>query len=446
MNSETIKLEKKPLSFRRTDALLQRRKAIVANGVGIFCPSTVAQARDGIITDTDGNALIDFGGGIGVLNAGHCPEPVVKAIQEQAEKLIHACFHVSTYEGYVELCEKLANIFPHGDKTKVMLTNTGAEAVENAIKIARQSTKRSAVICYTEAFHGRSMMAMTLTSKINYKTGCGPFAPEVYRLPFPDHYHFGKGLTGDEFIDQELNRLENATHSMVAPENIAAIIIELVQGEGGFNVTPQRYVEGLRKFCDEHGIVLIFDEVQSGFCRTGKWGAYQHYNVTPDISTWAKSMGSGMPIGAVIGKQEVMDAAAPGTIGGTYLGNPVCCAAAIATINFMEKENLNERAKEISKIVESRFSIMKNKFSCVGDIRGLGAMQAVEFVKNNDPLQPDADLVATLIKNCLHRGLILLNAGTNKNVIRILSPLVITDALLNEGLDIIEEELQKINQ
>ncbi len=216
-----------------------------------------------------------------------------------------------------------------------MLTNTGAEAVENAIKIARQSTKRSAVICFTEAFHGRSMMAMTLTSKINYKTGCGPFAPEVYRLPFPDYYHFGNGLTGDAFIDQELRRLNDATHSMVAAENTAAIIIELVQGEGGFNVAPQRYVEGLRKFCDDHGIVLIFDEVQSGFCRTGKWGAYQHYEVTPYISTWAKSMGSGMPIGAVIGKQEIMDAAAPGTIGGTYLGNPVCCAASIATIDFM---------------------------------------------------------------------------------------------------------------
>ena len=355
MNSETITLEKKALEFQKTEALLKRRKAIVANGVGIFCPTTVVNAKDGIITDADGNELIDFGGGIGVLNAGHCPEPVVKAIQEQAEKLIHSCFHVSTYEVYIELCEKLASLFPHGDATKVMLTNTGAEAVENAIKIARQATKRSAVICFTEAFHGRSMMAMTLTSKINYKTNCGPFAPEVYRLPFPDYYHYGNGLSEDEFIDQELERLENATHSMVAPENIAAIIIELVQGEGGFNVAPKKYVEGLRKFCDKYGIVLIFDEVQSGFCRTGKWAAYQHYNVTPDISTWAKSMGSGMPIGAVIGKQKIMDAAVPGTIGGTYLGNPVCCAASLATIEFMEKENLNKRAMEISHIVEKSF-------------------------------------------------------------------------------------------
>lgn len=439
-------VEKKVLNFQLTENLLQRRKNIVPDGVGIFCPSTAVRANGAIIIDADNNELIDFGGGIGVLNAGHCPEPVVKAIQEQAAELIHTCFHVSTYEGYISLCEKLVQLMPHGESTKVMLTNTGAEAVENAVKIARQSTRRSAVICYTEAFHGRSMMAMSLTSKINYKINCGPFAPEVYRLPFPDHYHFGKGLTEDEFIDQELRRLEDASHSIVAPENVAAIIIELVQGEGGFNVAPKRYIEGLRSFCDKHGIILIFDEVQSGFCRTGKWGAFQHYNVTPDISTWAKSLGSGMPIGAVMGKQVVMDAALPGTIGGTYLGNPVCCAAALATLGVMEKENLNERANQVSKIVSDRFALMKNKFSCIGDVRGLGAMQAIEFIHNNDPLQPDADTVTLLIKQCLNRGLLLLNAGTNKNIIRILSPLVISDELLHKGLDIIEEELHKLNQ
>lgn len=439
-------VNKKILNFKNTEAELERRKKIVPHGVGIFCPTVAVKASGAIITDADNNQLIDFGGGIGVLNAGHCPESVVKAIQEQAAKLIHTCFHVSTYDGYISLCERLAGILPHGKETKVMLTNTGAEAVENAIKIARQATKRPAVICYTEAFHGRTMMAMTLTSKIHYKINCGPFAPEIYRLPFPDHYHFGKGLSEDDFIDQELNRLENATRSMVATESVAAIIIELVQGEGGFNVAPQRYVEGLRNFCDKHGIVLIFDEVQSGFCRTGKWGAYQHYNINPDISTWAKSLGSGMPIGAVIGKQEIMDAAAPGTIGGTYIGNPVCCAAALATIDLMESENLNDRAIEVSKIVSNRFAIMKNNLSCIGDVRGLGAMQAIEFIKDNDQLQPDGDLVTALIDNCLQRGLILLSAGINKNIIRILSPLVISDELLNEGLDIIEEELHKLNK
>jgi 4-aminobutyrate aminotransferase/(S)-3-amino-2-methylpropionate transaminase len=325
-----------------------------------------------------------------------------------------------------------------------MITNTGAEAVENAIKIARQATKRSAVLCFSDAFHGRSLMAMTLTSKISYKTDCGPFAPEVYRLPFPNYYHDTRGMSENDFAEQELLRLHDATHTLVDPNNVAAIIIELVQGEGGFNIAPKRYVEGLREFCDEFGIMLIFDEVQSGFCRTGKWAAYQHFGVTPDISTWAKSMGSGMPIGAVIGKTEVMDAAAIGTIGGTYPGNPVCCAAAIATIKYMEEIDLNSKANEVSKIVKDRLLKLKEKFSVIGDVRGLGAMQAMEFVENNDPSLPDGDTVALLTKACLKRGLILLSAGTNKNVIRILSPLVITKEKLMQGFDIIEEELKQI--
>ena len=414
------------------------------DGVAVFVNSTAASAKDAVITDADGNEYIDFSGGIGVLNAGHCPAPVVKAIQRQAEKLIHASFHISTYEPYVELCEKLAELFPHGRHTKVMLTNTGAESVENAVKIARQATKRQALLCYTDAFHGRSMMAMSLTSKINYKLNCGPFSPEVYRLPFPNFYRYGAGMQEDEFALSEIKKLRESAKNMVAPENIAAVIIELVQGEGGFNPAPKKYVEELRKFCDEYGIILIFDEVQSGFCRTGKWSAYQHYGITPDISTWAKSMGSGMPIGAVIGKKEIMDSAAPGTIGGTYLGNPVCCAAAIATIGYMEKINLNKKANHISRIVEDRFNILKEKCGSVGDVRGLGAMQAIEFVINHDPAKPDSSICVKLTEACLKRGLILLSAGTHKNIIRILSPLTISDELLNKGLDIIEEELLKI--
>lgn len=442
---ESTTTESKTLSFKKTQALIERRKAVVANGVSVFVPSTAVSAKDGTILDADGNQLIDFGGGIGVLNAGHCPEPVVKAIQDQAAKLIHACFNISTYEPYLELAEKLAELIPHGKKTKVMLTNTGAESVENAIKIARQATKRSAVICFSEAFHGRSMMAMTLTSKINYKVNCGPFAPEVYRLPFPNYYHNGQGMTEDEFSTQELARLEDATHSMVDANDIAAIILELVQGEGGFNVAPKKYIQGLREFCDKHGIMLIFDEVQSGFCRTGKWAAHEHYGVTPDISTWAKSMGSGMPIGAVIGKQEIMDAAAVGSIGGTYLGNPVCCAASLATIKYMEEIDLNAKANKVSKIVSERFEKLKKICPSIGDVRGLGAMQAIEFVKDGDPSKPDEDTVTKLTKACLDRGLILLSAGTYKNVIRVLSPLVISEELLNRGLDIIEEELLKIS-
>lgn len=423
--------------------LFERRKAVVANGVGIFNTATASSAKGATIIDLDGKEFIDFAGGIGVVNAGHCPESVVKAIQDQAAKYIHTSFNVVTYEPYVKLCEELIEIVPHGDKTKVMLVSTGAEAVENAIKIARQATKRQGVLCFTGAFHGRTMMAMSLTSKVDYKKDCGPFAPEVYKLPFPNYYRYGESKTLAEFVDLELKRLKEALKNMVAPSNLAAIIIELVQGEGGFTVTPQKYVEGLREICDEYGIMLIFDEIQSGFARTGKWASWQNYNVIPDISTYAKSLGSGMPIAAIVGKAEVMDAAAPGTIGGTYIGNPVCCAAALATIQLMKDQNLNERANEIGEIVRNRFQSIQRQCSPIGDVRGLGAMLAIEFVKNNDPRQPDADLCDRIIKQCYDRGLILLSAGTYKNIIRILSPLVISDELLEKGLNILEEEIIK---
>jgi len=368
---------------------------------------------------------------------------VVEAIQEQAAKYIHTSFNVVTYEPYIQLCEELTEIVPHGDNTKVMLVSTGAEAVENAIKIARQATKRQGILCFTGAFHGRTMMSMSLTSKVDYKIGCGPFAPEVYRLPFPNYYRYGGDNTLDQFVDLELKRLREAFKNMIAPSNLAAIIIELVQGEGGFTVTPQKYVEGLRSICDEYDIILIFDEIQSGFSRTGQWASWQNYNVTPDISTYAKSLGSGMPIAAIVGKADIMDAAAPGTIGGTYIGNPVSCAAALATIQLIKDQNLNERGTYIGKVTRNRFDCIQKKCPQIGDVRGLGAMMAIEFVKNNDPRQPDAELCTSIIKACYNRGLILLSAGTYKNVIRILSPLVISDELLEKGLTILEEEIIK---
>lgn len=428
----------------RSQELVDRRKAVVASGVGMFNTATVASAKGGTITDVDGNQLIDFAGGIGVVNAGHCPDQVVNAIVEQAQKYIHTSFNVVTYEPYIELCEKLTEILPHGEKTKAMLVSTGAEAVENAIKIARQATGRQAVLCYTGAFHGRTMMAMTLTSKIDYKLNCGPFAPEVYRLSFPNYYRYGQGMTQEEFVEQELKRLNEASKNVVNPKNVAAIIIEVVQGEGGFNVAPKQYLDGLRAYCDKHGICLIFDEVQSGFARTGKWSAYEHFDVTPDLSTWAKSMGSGMPIAAILGKAHVMDAAKPGTIGGTYIGNPVSCAASLATIKMMEEENINERGAEVGDIIRGRFDKMKAKHTAIGDVRGLGAMLAMEFVYNNDPRKPDSETCGKLVTACAERGLILISAGTYKNIIRVLSPLVISDEELNHGLDIMEEELDKI--
>jgi 4-aminobutyrate aminotransferase/(S)-3-amino-2-methylpropionate transaminase len=331
-----------------------------------------------------------------------------------------------------------------------MLISTGAEAVENAIKIARQATKREAVLCFTDAYHGRTMMAMTLTSKVDYKLECGPFAPEVYRIPFPNFYRYAEGKSLDEFVDISLRKLHASAKNLIDPKNLAAVIIEPIQGEGGFNPVPQKYFEGLRDFCDQHGIMLIADEVQSGFARTGHWASWQHYNVQPDLSTYAKSMGSGLPIAAVVGRAEVMDAAAPGTIGGTYIGSPLACAASLATIQYMKDINLNERAIEIGKIVMDRFEKIKKECPEVGDVRGLGAMNAIEFVKNGDPHQPDGDLCAAVVKGCAEKGLIIISAGTYKNMIRILSPLVISNELLNKGLDIIEQEItnksKKINK
>ena len=428
----------------RSSDLFERRNKVVSNGVGIFVNTTAKSAKGSIITDVDDNEYIDLGGGIGVLNAGHCPDTVVEAIKSQAEKLIHTCFHVSTYEGYVKLCEKLVEILPHGRETKVMLTNTGAESVENAIKIARQATRRPGVICFSDAFHGRSFMGMSLTSKINYKKDCGPFAPEVYRMEYPNFYKNGKGGSEDDFSIQEIKRLEEFVKSYVDVNSVAAIILELVQGEGGFNIAPRKYIKLLRQFCDDHGVMLIFDEVQTGFCRTAKWGAYQHYDVTPDISTWAKSMGSGMPIGAVIGKAEVMDAAAPGTIGGTYLGNPVCFSAAIATIKVMEDQRLNEQADRIGKVFVEKFKKFATLTPFVGDVRSLGAMVAIEFVVDKESKVPNPEFCEQFVSKCLDKKLILLKAGNSKNIVRVLSPLVITDNEIERALLIMEESLKEL--
>ena len=427
--------------MHNSTAILKRRKQFVPDAIGIFNPSTAASASGSLIIDADGKEMIDFAGGIGVVNAGHCPPPVVEAIARQAASLIHCSFNVATYDLYMQLAEKLVSLLPHGEHTKVMLTNSGAESVENAIKIARQATQRPAVIAFNNAFHGRTMMAMTLTSKVGYKLDCGPFAPEVYRLPFPDYYRYGSGFNLDEFSDFHLRELEGFFQTQVPAQQVAAIIIEPVQGEGGFNVVPHKYLTGLRQVCDKNGILLILDEVQSGFGRTGKWAAYQHYDVIPDLSTWAKSMGSGMPIGAVLGKATIMDACKPSTIGGTYPGNPVCCAASLATLNYMEEIDINSLGQQVGAIVRERFGIFKQKFPAIGDVRGLGAMMAFELVKDKDPFRPDGELCKKLITYCADHGLILINAGVNGNVIRILSPLVIERSLLTKGLDIIEAGL-----
>lgn len=429
----------------RSQKLIARRQAAVPNGVGMFNNATAVAARGAVIIDADGRELIDFAGGIGVVNAGHCPPPVVQAIQEQAAKFLHVSFNVASYEPYIALCEELNALFPHGGPTKSMLVSTGAEAVENAIKIARQATGRSGVLCFTDAFHGRTLMAMSLTSKVGYKTGCGPFAPEVYRTQYPNFFRHGAGRTEEEFVRDELRRLDELAQNTVDPAQLACVIIELVQGEGGFVVAPKAYVEGLRKWCDRHGVLLIIDEIQTGFGRTGAWGAHHHYNVTPDLSTWAKSLGSGLPIAAVVGRADIMDMAGPSTIGGTYIGSPLSCVAALATIRYMREIDINARGHHVGAMVRTRFERMRARHSRIGEVRGLGAMMAMEFNVAGDPTRPDADTCNRLMDACARRGLIVITAGTGRNVIRVLSPLVIDDALLNKGLDIMEEELAKIH-
>jgi len=432
--------------MKNSEKLIARRNAIVPEGMGMFSPLTIASAKGAITKDVDGKEYIDFAGGIGVLNAGHCPKPVVDAIVKQSRQLIHACFPVAIYEPYVELCEVLAKLFPHGKSTKVMLTNSGAEAVENAVKIARQATGKQGVICFTGGFHGRTLLGMSLTSKTGYKIGCGPFAPEIYRLPFPDYYKNHDGLMLDQFIDRELNAFESYLHTVVDASNVAAVIMELVQGEGGFVVAPKPYVQGLHRICKAKGILLIIDEVQTGFGRTGRWSAYEHYDIVPDISTWAKSMGSGMPIGAVIGRSEIMDKTTKGTLGGTYLGNPVACAASLATIQYMKDIDINSKAEKIGKTVMDFFNVLQSECDSIGVVRGLGAMVAFELVKDKDPHKPDAELCKALINACAAKGLLIISAGVSGNVIRVLSPLIISKTQLQKGLDILRQELLRLTK
>jgi len=420
-------------------AWIARRHAVVPRGVGQFAGDiTAATAQGAQIHDANGQTILDLAGGIGVMNVGHCDANVVAAIQAQAAKLLHACIHVATYEPYLALCEKLVEILPHGGPTKAVLANSGAEAVENAIKFARQATGRGAVLCFSEAFHGRTMLAMTLTSKTTYKLGCGPFAPEVYRLPYPDRFHLGDGLSEKDFVERELQRIRHAFGNLVPASQVAAVIIEPVLGEGGFIPAPFGYLQGLRDICDEHGIMLICDEVQSGFGRTGAWSAYEHSGIVPDISTWAKSMGGGMPISAILGKAEIMDAALPGTIGGTYGGNPVSCAAALATIESMESLQLNQRAQVVGAEVRSRFERLAKRSSLIGDVRGLGAMIGVEFCHDRDPKRPAKDVVDAITRHCRENNVLVIPASRHGNVLRILSPLVIDDADLDRALCTIE--------
>ncbi len=424
--------------------LFSQKKQYVSNGLDMDYPVFIKSAKGSILTDVDGNRFIDFAGGIGALNSGHSNRKIISAMKKQSGKLVHTSFTILGYNSYVELCKKLNQITGQYPK-KSFLANSGAEAVENAIKIARKYTGRQAIVSFDHSFHGRTLLTMSLTSKIKpYKLGFGPFAPEVYKLPYPYTYRMPSScLTEDEYINYLINDIEETFFkAVVAPENIAAIIIELVAGEGGFIVSPKRYIQKLYRVCKKYKILFIVDEVQTGFGRTGKMFSYMNYNIKPDLITMAKSLSNGLPLSAVTGKSKIMDSVHPGGIGGTFGGNPVACEAAIAAIDFIKKNNLAGKARQIGKIVMSRFNEFKEKYEFVGDARGLGAMCAIEIVKDKKSKKPDKNRTERIAKLCYQNGLILLSAGILGNDLRTLMPLVINKNELSEGLDIIDHALK----
>jgi 4-aminobutyrate aminotransferase / (S)-3-amino-2-methylpropionate transaminase / 5-aminovalerate transaminase len=409
--------------------LAERRSVSISTGVASVNPSYVESASGAIIKDVEGRELIDFGGGIGVMNIGHSHPKVVAAIKAQAEKFTHTCFMVNPYESAVRLAEKLADITPGDFPKKSIFLNCGAEAVENAVKIARYYTKRPAVIVFENAYHGRTLLTMTMTSKVKpYKLGFGPFAPEVYRMPFGDTV--GPEQLKDFFVKQ------------VNPEAVACVVAEPVQGEGGFICPPEGYFQELSQICKDNGILFVADEIQSGMGRTGKMFAIEHWGVEPDMITVAKSLAAGMPLAAVVGRQEIMDSIHPWGLGGTYGGNPLACEAALAVLEAFEEEDMLGKSVALGQKMQARFESWRQKFAIVDEIRGLGAMLGITLVENGEPAGAKAQ---EMVKLCYDKGLIILATGSYGNVIRILTPFVITDEQLEKGFGIMEEVLAEIS-
>jgi 4-aminobutyrate aminotransferase/(S)-3-amino-2-methylpropionate transaminase len=427
-------------------ALTERRQRAVSHAVPAVTPIAVAQAEGAVITDADGNRLIDFAGGIGTLNVGHRHPRILAAVREQLDRYLHVAFPVSTYEPYVALAERLNALTPGDHEKRTLFVNSGAEGVENAIKAARFYTGRQAVVCFDHAFHGRTNLAMALTAKVMpYKKGFGPFAPEIYRIPFPYCYRCstGKQGVGEARTCCQASReyLDHLFAGVVDPGSVAAIIIELELGEGGFVPAPMEYVATLAAFAKKHGILLIADEIQTGFGRTGTMFACEHYGLVPDLIVTAKSLAGGLPLAAVTGRSEILDAPQVGGLGGTYGGNPLACAAALAVLDAMEEEKIVARGARVGTALRERFTRWAAADSRIGDVRGLGAMMALELVSDPVAKTPDKDRTGRVLAEALKRGLILLSAGTYGNVVRVLVPLTIDDAVLEEGLAVMEQAL-----
>jgi 4-aminobutyrate aminotransferase / (S)-3-amino-2-methylpropionate transaminase / 5-aminovalerate transaminase len=418
--------------------LAERKERVVADPLGLYLPIFIADGRGATVTDVDGNTFVDFTGGVGCLNVGHAHPRVVAAVQEQAARFLHTDFTIVPYEVYVEYAERLTSLVPFAGPTKAAFFNAGTEAVENAVKFARGYTGRPAVIGFEGAFHGRTLLSLTLTSKTHpYKAGLGPFAPEVYRVPFPDEY---RGITARYALDT----IERALTTQVAAETVAAIVVEPVQGEGGFIPASREFMEGLRSICDREGILLVADEVQTGFGRTGRMFAVEHFGVEPDLLVLAKSIAAGLPLSAVVGKAEIMDSLWDSAVGGTYVGNPVALAAAVAVLDVFEEESLVERAQRIGDTIRSRMLAWQERFAAIGDVRGLGAMLAVEYVEDRETKEPAPGIASRVAEEAAVRGLLLLKAGVHSNCNRVLCPLVITDAELEDALAAWEEALEAV--
>jgi 4-aminobutyrate aminotransferase / (S)-3-amino-2-methylpropionate transaminase / 5-aminovalerate transaminase len=422
----------------RSRAVLERKERVVADPLSVYLPIVTDSGQGATLTDIDGNTFVDFAGGVGCLNVGHAHPRVVDAVQEQAARFLHTDFTIVPYEVYVTLAERLLAAAPFTGPAKAAFFNAGTEAVENAVKFARAYTKRPAVIAFEGGFHGRTMLSLTLTSKTHpYKAGFGPFAPEVYRVPYPNAYR-------DVSADEALAALERTFATQVAAETVAAIVFEPVQGEAGFIVPPREFVIGLREVCDREGIVLVADEVQSGYGRTGRMFAIEHFGVEPDLITVAKSIAAGLPLSGVLGKAAIMDAPGDNAVGGTYVGNPVAQAAALAVLDVIEDEGLLDRAVRIGETVRSRMSVWQRRYPEIGDVRGLGAMLAIELVRDPVTKEPAPELAGRVTEEAARRGVLLLKAGISGNCIRVLCPLVISDAELEEGLGAWDEALEAV--
>ncbi len=441
-----------PASIRRvteipgpkSKAILDRRAAAVAKGLAKSTEVVVERVEGALVHDVDGNTLIDLAGGIGMAAAGHCPPAVVTAIEQQAKQLLHTCALVTTYEPYVALCELLNQIAPGSFAKKSLLANSGAEAVENAIKIARSHTKRAGVLCFEGGYHGRTLLTLSLTSKYGlFKAGFGPFAPEIYRIPAPEPYRKPHQLTDEQYVDQCIAQLERALIAQIDPASLAAIIIEPVQGEAGFIPMPAKFLARIRELCTQHGIVMIADEVQT-FGRTGKLFACEHYGIEPDMITVAKALGAGMPISATVGRAEIMDAPHLGGVGGTYGGSPVACAAAIAAVEQLRSPVFLAHANKIGQLMRSELEAIKASSKLVGDVRGLGPMMLVELVLDRDARTPAPAHALAVIKRSVANGLVLIRAGLHSNCVRFMPPLTITEDQLTEAFAIVAEAIRHV--